>query len=136
MAGLIDVMKIASDSDNGLKHALAIPMDWNKKISHYACSKDAEGNDVLHLYWTDKSDDKDENYRKIERNVQKVPFTPLDSPEKVYNFVQSWLAQAEYGKDPGSGGDGSSNRGWMVEKRDSDFYEVMRVTTHWVYYSK
>ena len=137
MAGLIETLKVASDSDRNLKLALAIPLEWNSKISHYAVSKDERGADVLYLYWTDKSQDRDpKTYRSIERDVQKVPFTPLDSEEKVFNFVKSWLSQADHGDDPMSDGDGSSNKGWIVETRDSDFYEVMRITAYWIYYSK
>jgi hypothetical protein len=137
MSGLIETMKVSSDTARNLKLALAIPLEWNRKVSHYAVSKDERGADVLHLYWTDKSEDRDpKTFKAIERDVQKVPFTPLDTDEKVFNFVQSWLAQADHGEDPMSDGDGSSNKGWIVEVCDSDFYEVMRVTASWIYYSK
>lgn len=138
MTGLVETLKVTSDCDENLKHALAIPMSWNSKISHYAVSKDEKrGADVLHLYWTDKSQDRDpETYRAIERDVQKIPFMPLDKPEKVFSFVKNWLDQADHGDNPMDDGDGSSNKGWTVEKVDTDFYEVVRITADWVYYSK
>lgn len=134
MSGLLETLVIESDGEANLKLALAIPLTWDSKISHFAMSKDGCGRDVLHLFWTDKSNaTKPGRYEKVERTPTQLPFV-IDTPEKLYSFVHSWLT--DKGREFGhQSGDGSDVKGWRVEKT-SDFYEVCSVTARWNYYSK
>ena len=139
MPGLVAECRIITDLDESLKHAIAILLTWHHKITHYALSEDEHGNSVLHLYWTGSSSCRDPNtMRTIERKLLSMPFDiALSTPEAVYTFAMQWLkGVAKYGANPEEDADGSSNKGWMIEAPQNDFYEAIRITTAWVYYSK
>lgn len=134
MPGLCDHFAVESDGDEVLRHAVAIPMEWNKRITHFAATTTPEGRDCLHLYWTDKSDAKDEKYCKLEREVHRLPYE-LPDAETAFQFVRGWLNANGRGYGPEPGGDGSSYKGFRVEITN-DFYEVMTITARYNYYSK
>lgn len=134
MPGLCERLLIESDGDDNLRHAVAIPLGWHRHCTHFAASQTPEGNDCLHLYWTDNSDAKDEKYFPVARELHKLPYE-LPDAETAFQFIRGWLNAK--GRDYGRtcGGDGSAVKGWRVEIT-SDFYEVMMVTARYNYYSK
>ena len=134
MPGLCEKLLIESDGDDNLRHAVAIPLGWHRHCTHFAASQTPEGNDCLHLYWTDKSDAKDEKYLPVARELHTLPYE-LPDAETAFQFIRGWLNAK--GRDYGRtcGGDGSDVKGWRVEIT-SDFYEVMMVTARYNYYSK
>lgn len=134
MPGLCETFVVESDGDDNLRHAVAIPMAWHRHCTHFAASQDERGRDCLHLYWTDKSDAKDEKYRRIERELHMLPYE-LPDPETAFQFVRGWLNAKGRDFGPMSGGDGSDVKGYRVEIT-SDFYEVMTITARYNYYSK
>lgn len=134
MPGLCETLKIKSDGDEALRHAIAIPMIWHRHVTHFAASTTPEGRDCLHLYWTDKSDAKDEKYARIERELHLLPYELTDA-ESVFQFVRGWLNAKGRDYGPMSGGDGSDVKGFGVQVT-SDFYEVMTITARYNYYSK
>lgn len=133
MPGLCEKLLIESDGDDNLRHAVAIPLGWHRHCTHFAASQTPEGNDCLHLYWTDKSDAKDEKYLPVARELHTLPYE-LPDAETAFQFIRGWLNAK--GRDYGrTCGDGSNVKGWRVEIT-SDFYEVMTVTARYNYYSK
>lgn len=134
MSGLCEKLVVESDGDDNLRHAVAIPMTWHRHCTHFAASQTLDGSDCLHLYWTDKSDAKDANYRRVERELHKLPYD-LPDPETAFQFVRGWLNAKGRDHGPMSGGDGSDVKGWRVEVT-SDFYEVMTITARYNYYRK
>ena len=134
MPGLCEKFVVESDGDANLKLAVAIPMTWHRRCTHFAISKEANGSDCLHLYWTDKSSAMDANYRHIERTVMPLPYE-LNDAETAYQFIRGWLCASERDFGPMNGGDGSDYKGFRVEIT-RDFYEVMTVTARYNYYSK
>ena len=134
MPGLCETFVVESDGDDNLRHAVAIPMAWHRRCTHFAASQDERGRDCLHLYWTDKSDAKDEKYRRIERELHMLPYE-LPDPETAFQFVRGWLNAKGRDFGPMSGGDGSDVKGYRVQIT-SDFYEVITITARYNYYSK
>ena len=134
MPGLCEKLLIESDGDDNLRHAVAIPLGWHRHCTHFAASQTPEGNDCLHLYWTDKSDAKDEKYFPVARELHKLPYE-LPDAETAFQFIRGWLNAKGRDYRRTCGGDGSDVKGWGVEIT-SDFYEVMMVTARYNYYSK
>jgi hypothetical protein len=134
MPGLCETFVVESDGEKNLQLAVAIPMTWHRHATHFAISKLANGSDCLHLYWTDRSDAKDENFRRVERDVQRLPYE-LGDPDAAFQFIRGWLTAKDRDFGPESGGDGSDVKGFRVEITN-DFYEVMSVTARYNYYSK
>ena len=134
MPGLCEKFVVESDGEENLRHAIAIPMAWHRHVTHFAASQTAKGHDCLHLYWTDKSDAKDEQHRRIEREVHLLLYELVDA-ESVFQFVRGWLNAKGRDYGPMNGGDGSDVKGYRVEITN-DFYEVMTITARYNYYSK
>lgn len=135
MPGLVEELNIASDGEENLLHALAIPLTWHGSgASHYAVSKSERGGDVIHFFWTDQSSDYDAGHARIERRPIPLPFR-LDTPEKLFNFVKAWLEEKGRDFGPESQGDGTDKEGWRVSC-GRDFYEICRVEARWNYYGK
>ena len=134
MPGLCEKFIVETDGEDNLRHAIAIPMVWHKRGTHFAASQTANGSDRLHLYWTDESDAQDERFSRIERELHSLPYE-INDPETAFQFVRGWLCAKGRDFGPESGGDGSDVKGYRVETT-SDFYEVMTVTARYNYYGK
>lgn len=115
---------VTADGEGMLRKAMEIAFSRHRKAVAYLVS-DEKG---LVFFWSaDGSDPR----------VTRLPFT-LDA-EGASDFARRWLAEADYGKEPGH--DGSNKRGFRVYNEDWTrvggwTYSFVAVQPAWAWYGK
>lgn len=120
MPGLLQHLDVASDTEDQLRHALALTLPWHRKgASHYKITSE-KGFDAIELQWG----------KECEQSLP-LPY-PLDTLDKMFSFVRDWLSSAERGMEYDT--DGSVSKGWRVTQ--GSFYALCRVQADWIIYGK
>ncbi len=149
MAGLVEHLKVATDSHKSLVNVIKILQEWNKTVSHFRTGKDYLDRPYLILMWSEDS----------QKKCQPL-IAPMDNPEAIADQIYAWLKTQEYGSEPDH--DGSNHMGWIATNRgpitsrkpnqyhrpelehsqywsntyDTSFYDVICIQPYWVEYGK
>ncbi len=150
MSGLVEVLKVATDSRESLVHVIKILQRWNSGVTHYRTGKDINGLSYLILMW-----------HQGESHLKAQPLlAPMKDAEAIADQISAWLKVQEYGPQPDH--DGSNNRGWIATNSgpvvsetpneyykpdqdshwktfktyDSSFYDVICIQPYWIEYHK
>lgn len=112
---------VTHDSEEALKHVLAIAFDGHAKAIGYRQDKDKG----LVLYWTERP--------------EMIPLPFKIDAEAARVVVMGWLAEQDYGKDPDH--DGSNKRGWRAYNEawgriGDDYGAFLAVQPVWATYGK
>lgn len=122
MPGLLQKFEISSDTNEQLALVLALPFKWDSKgANFYLTGTTKEGFDWIEFLPFDSSG-----------HATPLPY-PLDTPERLYSFVEGWLSHAKRGLEYDT--DGDVRGGWLVD-RGSCFYSICRVQAEWIIYGK
>lgn len=147
MAGLVEVLEVATDRHDSLVSIIKILQGWRNAVTHYRQGKDVYGTPYLIFMWHD--------------NGRGQPLlTPMKEATAIADQIYAWLGEQTYGREPDH--DGSNNKGWLVtnygpcikeepneyydpknkygsktnKTYDSSFYDVLCVRPRWIEYHK
>jgi hypothetical protein len=118
-------LALTSRGKNNLMSAVSIIRGSHSTMTHYAITEDVGGAGRLTLYWTDCKD----------TNI--LPY-PLDTDEKITDFVWNWLSSAKRGIEPDIDGHCTED-GFSLRTFEQDGYRwqmALTIAAEWSVHHK
>ena len=102
MSGLVENLRVVTDTREQLKLGIQILQKRTSKVSHYRTGKDVNGTPYLILMW-----------HEGDGSGRGMPLlAPMDSAEAIADQIFAWLKGQEYGQQPDH--DGSNSKGFVL----------------------